>query len=141
MDEKIHKDFHRLLNYGLKYLEENYGQMALKDYLVQVADNVYGGLSKKIKKQGLKVLKKHLRRIFDLEGADYEIRNQGVKLILEVKRCPALDHIKRKRYPVMKRFCECDWVINERICQNAGIEFRIKYDQKNSSCIQEFGKG
>lgn len=141
MDKKIHKDFHGLLSYILKYLEENYGQRALKGYLVQVADNVYSGLSKKIKKQGLKVLKKHLKRIFVLEGAAYEIRNQGVKLILEVRHCPALEHMKKRGYPVMKKFCECDGIVTEEICHSAGIEFKIKYNQKMGSCIQEFWKG
>lgn len=141
MAEKIHKDFHGLLSYGLRYLEENYGRKALDDYLVQVADNVYGGLSKRIKKQGLKALKKHLKRIFDLEEAKYKIYNDGRRLLLEVRRCPALDHIRRKGYPVMKRFCECDGIVTKEICKNAGIEFKIKYDQKIGSCIQEFWKG
>ncbi len=141
MDEKTHKDFHGLLNYGLKYLEKDYGRKTLKDYLVQVANNVYGNLSKKIKKQGLKDMEKHLRRIFDLEEAKYEISNKRRRLILEVKCCPALDHMRKKGYSVMRRFCECDRIITEEICQNAGIKCRIKYDQKKGSCLQEFWKG
>ncbi|MBI4377622.1 MAG: hypothetical protein HY578_00845 [Nitrospinae bacterium] len=140
MPKRIHKDFHGLLNYGLKYLEENYGRKAVEYYLVQVADNVYGGLSKRIKKQGLKALKKHLKRIFDLEEAKYKIYNDGRRLLLEVRRCPALEHMGKREYPVMKRFCECDGIITKEICKNAGIELKIKYNQKKGSCIQEFWK-
>lgn len=43
--EEIHKDFHGLLSYALIYLEENYGPEVVKDYLVQVANHVYAGLS------------------------------------------------------------------------------------------------
>jgi hypothetical protein len=140
MSEKIHKDFHGLLNYGLKYLEENYGRKAVEDYLVQVANNVYGGLSKRIKNLGLKVLVKYLRSIFDLEEAEYKIHIRDRRFILEIQRCPALEHMRKRGYPVMKRFCECDRVINEAICQNAVIECKIKYNQKKGSCLQEFWK-
>lgn len=141
MAEKIHKDFHGAFSYMLIYLEKNYGWKVVKDYLLQVAKNVYGEFSQKIKKQGLKVLTRHLRKIFDVEDAEYEIRNYNGRLILEVRQCPALKHLRKRAYPVMKRFCECDRIITEAICKNAGVKCDIRYDQRKGRCIQKFWKG
>jgi hypothetical protein len=140
MNKKVHKDFHGAFSYMLIYLEKNYGKKALKDYLLQVAKNVYGGLSEKIKRQELNALEKHLKKIFEIEDAKYKIIREDGKLILDVKCCPALKHMRKRGYPVMKKFCECDRVITGAICRNAGIKCNIKHDQRKGKCIQEFFK-
>lgn len=89
----------------------------------------------------MKAIEEHQRRILDLEGADYEMRYEGQTLILEIKCCSALEHMRKKGYPVMKKFCEHDRIINEVTCRNAGYECDLKYNQEQGKCLQKFWKG
>ena len=136
----IHKDFHGAFSYGLKYLKENYGEEMLKAYLIQVARNVYSPLIEQIKKEGLSAMEDHQRKIFTTEEADFELKHEGDKLVLKVKVCPALRHMKEKRYPVFEKFCEHDRIVTGIICQDAGYGCSVDYDQDKCSCIQRFWK-
>ena len=59
MEKKIHKDFHGALSAGFQFLDERYGKKILKEYLIQVAENLYKGLINKIKRNGIVELERY----------------------------------------------------------------------------------
>jgi len=86
MKEKIHKDFHGALSVGFEFLDKNYGKKAVEEYLKQVAENVYGWLIKKIKKNGLSELERYWSEIFSEEEGEFEIkRKDNEEIVLKVK--------------------------------------------------------
>lgn len=113
---------------------------ALKSYWKQVARNCYFGLSRALREEGLLALEEHWRRIFGIEGADFELSYQGETLVLEVKRCPAISHMKDNGYPIAEDFCEHTRVINEEVCHRAGYKASCSYNQEAGSCVQRFWK-
>jgi len=141
MEKKIHKDFHGALSVGFQFLDEKYGKKALREYLIQVGENVYGKLIKKIKKNGLVELEKYWKEIFEEEEGEFKIkRNGNRKIILEVEKCPAISHMKKMKYPVYNDFCVQCKVINEVIAEKTGYIPEIKYDVKKGKCRQEIFK-
>lgn len=136
----IHKDFHGAFSICLDYLKDNFGQEVMQNYLRRMAKNVYHPLIEKLKRKGLKVLEEHWREIFDLENGKYSISYRDNKLILKVKKCPAVSHILKMRYKLSDSFCESTRIVNETICEEAGYRCSLELGNKKGTCEQRFWK-
>ena len=139
-NEYLHKDFHGGLCYGIKYIEDNYGQEGLKEYLKQVGKAVYQPLSKALKEHGLAALEKHWQAVFGKEGGKFSLGYEGDKLVLRVEECPAVSHLKKTGQFFTERFCETTAVVNETICEQAGYDCSCKYELGEGRCVQKFWK-
>lgn len=140
MEKKIHKDFHGALSAGFQFLDERYEKKILKEYLIQVAENLYKGLINKIKRNGIVELERYWKEIFTEEGGEFKIKRDKNKIILEVEKCPAISHMKEKKYSIHNDFCLQCKVINEVIAEKTGYIFKIEYDVKKGKCRQEIFK-
>ena len=134
----LHKDFHGALSFSVRYLRERYGEKELRLYLKQVARNVYGPLVARVRKGGLKALRDHWRRVFTVEGGKFRQTLRGDTLVLEVKECPAIAHMRKNGYEVDRSFCLTTAVVNEEICRRAGLGFEVEYDTVHGRCVQKF---
>lgn len=136
----VHKDFHGALSYGMQFVVENYGLDGLERYLDRLADSVYAPLVERLKTEGLDALRTHWTHVFDLEGGEYEFRTDGNALVFEVKKCPAIAHMKAQGYAIAPHFCEHTRLMNAAICKRAGYECSVEYDQDAGQCVQRFWK-
>lgn len=136
----VHKDFHGAFSYGIQFVIENYGLDGLRAYLERLADTVYAPLVKALEVEGLVALRDHWDRIFALEGGKYELREEGEALVLEVRECPAIAHMKQQGYAIDPHFCEHTRILNEAICSRAGYRSAVEYDQAAGRCVQRFWK-
>ena len=137
----VHKDFHGCLSYGLKFLAENYGRVEVEEYLRRVARNVYGPLIESLRVRGLPALRDHWNNLMTLEAADFELCMESDNvLVLEVKRCPAIHHMREHGYHIYDQFCESTRIINDEVCRAAGYACSTEYDQETGRCIQRFRK-
>ena len=139
--ERVHKDFHGALSCGFKYIAERYGKESLIEFLKQVAYTVYGDLIQKIKKEGLKAVEEYWREIFEIEEGKVEIKRNGNKeIVMKVKECPALSHLKKRKYPVYSDFCIQCKIINVVIGEKTGFSSEVISYQQKSRCVQKFWK-
>lgn len=136
-----HKDFHGCLSFGLKFLAKNYGRAEVEEYLRRVARNVYAPLIESIRARGLPALEDHWERVMTLEDADFDLRYDDDSLVLEVRKCPAIHHMREFGYQVCEEFCESTRIVNYEICRQAGCSASAEYDQVNGRCVQRFRKG
>lgn len=136
----VHKDFHGCFSYALKFLYEEFGFSEMEEYLRRIARNVYAPLIESLRSRGLPALKKHLENVMLLEEADFDLQYKGSNLLLTVKKCPALHHMRARGYEVFERFCESTRIVNEEICRQAGYKATVKYDQLKGTCTQCFQK-
>jgi len=140
--EHVHKDFHGALSFALQFLSDRYGRGEMEEYLRQVAREVYGPLRERLKKEGLKALEEHWRKVFTLEGAeegkDFTLSYEDGTLVLRVRRCPAVHHIKERGYKLAEDFCESTRIVNEGICRPAGYDCSVEYDRGAGRCVQRF---
>ncbi|MDI6828830.1 MAG: hypothetical protein QME62_10130 [Armatimonadota bacterium] len=136
----LHKDFHGCFSYGLKFLESEFGFSEVEEYLRRIARNVYAPLIEALRTQELSALKEHWEKIMTIEEADFDLWFEDDVLVLQVRKCPALHHIRERGYEVYERFCETTRIINEEICRQAGYKATVQYNQEQGTCIQRFQK-
>jgi hypothetical protein len=139
-NEYLHKDFHGALCYAIKYLDDNFGEKATKEYLVQVGKTYFKPLSEKLKQEGLKALEDHWQYIFKKENGKFRLYYEGNKLVLEVDQCPAIAHLKEKNMLYTERYCQTTVVVNKTICQQVGYQCSCEYQPGKGKCVQKFWK-
>ena len=137
----IHKDFHGCFSFGLEFLEKNYGIDEMEEFLRRMAGNMYAPLIESLRLRGLLALQDQWQRIMSLEEADFDLHftNDDV-LVLEVRQCPAIHHMKACGYAIADHFCEHTRIVNDEICRQAGYSCGTEYDQRNGRCVQRFRK-
>jgi len=135
----LHKDFHGALSCGIEYLRKHYGAAVVARYLKTFTKSYYAPLRQQIKKEGLKAIKKYFQKIYKNEGGMVEFKESKDKLIINVKKCPAISHMKSKKYSVSPLFCETTRIMNEAICEGAFIDSKlVKHDINRGRCLQIF---
>jgi hypothetical protein len=137
----VHKDFHGCFSFGLEFLEQNYGLAEMEEFLRRMARNMYAPLIESLRLRGLPALQDHWQRIMSMEEADFDLHftNDDV-LVLEVKQCPAIHHMKAHGYAIAGHFCEHTRIVNDEVCRQAGYACSTEYDQQNGRCVQLFWK-
>ena len=136
----LHKDFHGYHNFILRYVEMQYGREFMLQGLRRIGQGVYLPVAERLAREGLAYLAEYWKEIFDLEGGEYEITLQDNRLVLTVKKCPALYYIISKNWPLAPAFCEHTRIINEEICRTAGYRCSVVYNQEDGFCVQTFWK-
>ncbi len=101
-NEYLHKDFHGALSAGIEYLHSHYGPQAVRDYLGQFTRAYYAPLREKLQREGLSTLKEHFEKMYKIEGGQIEIEFSEEQMTLKVQFCPAVMHMREKRYAVAK---------------------------------------
>jgi len=135
----LHRDFHGALSSGIDYLHEHYGEDAVREYLRQFTAAYYSPLIQKLKTEGLSALKKHFEDIYKLEGGEIETIFSEDELVIKVKACPAVTHMRKQDYQVAKLFSETTKTVNEALCE--GTQFAaelLEYDDTTGRSVQRF---
>lgn len=134
----VHKDFHGALSYGIQFVDQNYGLEGLRDFLSGLAETVYKPLVEDVRRRGLEALRDHWQTVFALENGDVNLRMEDETLVLTVRACPAIGHMKAHGYAIAGRFCEHTRIVNEAVCRAAGYASDVEYDQAAGRCVQRF---
>ncbi len=137
----LHKDFHGALSAGIEYLDQHYGEEAVREYLRQFASSFYAPLVESVKKRGLVALKEHFEKVYQVEGGSIQITFSEDELVLKVKACPAVTHMRKHGYPVARLFYETVRTVNETLCEGTPFSAElIEYNEETGSSIQCFYK-
>jgi len=138
-NEYLHKDFHGALSVGLEFLENNYGEQAVRDFLHRFAVTFYAPLTEAMNRRGLVALKEHFAKLYDVEGGDVEITLSDDELLIEVDACPAVTHMREHAYTVARLFGETTRTVNEAICESTPFAADLlDYDEQTGRGIQRF---
>jgi hypothetical protein len=135
----LHKDFHGALSVGLIYVQEHFGDDAVREYLRDFATAFYSPLTASIRERGLIALKEHFEKIYNLEGGDVSIRYANDELVIDVKACPAVTHMREHNYLVSPLFHETTRTVNEVICDGTPVAFEmLSYDEQTGQRVERF---
>ncbi len=130
----LHKDFHILLNHGIDYLHKNIGEEAVREYLTQFASAYYSPFKRDIKNKGLLAIKEHYERIYEIEGALFDINFSQDELIIHLQASPAVMHIKAKGHPVSELYRETVATVIKTICQDTTYDSEmLEYHEDNGA--------
>jgi hypothetical protein len=137
----LHKDFHGALNQALIYVEEHFGEEAVREYLRQFARAFYSPLTGRLREAGLTALKEHFEGIYAVEGAECCVAEFHDELVITVPRCPAVSHIRKMGFPLSPLFYETTKTVNEAICE--GTLFRaelLECDPETGRSVMRFSR-
>jgi predicted ArsR family transcriptional regulator len=135
----LHKDFHGALSVGLEYLEEHYGEEAVREYLRQFTRSYYAPLTEKLRQEGLAALEEHFLRLYRTEGAEPRISRTEDELFVEIDACPAVMHMREHHYPICRLFYETTKTVNEALCEGTPFAAElIEYDDATGRSVQRF---
>jgi hypothetical protein len=130
----LHKDFHIALNYGLDYLHKNFGEDAVRDYLAKFANTYYSPFKITIKDKGLLAIKVYYEKIYEIEGARFDISFSQDELLIHLLASPAVMHIKAKGHPVCELFHESVTTVTKTICEDTPYDVEmLEYRDDNGA--------
>ncbi len=138
-NEYLHRDFHGALSTGIEYLDERYGEKAVRQYLRQFASSYYAPLKEDLKKRGLVALKEHYEEVYEQEGGEVDLALSEDELLVRVQACPAVTHMRKSGYPVARLFHETTKTVNEALCERTPFSSELlQYDQQTGRSVIRF---
>jgi hypothetical protein len=134
-----HMDFHGAMSTGIAWIEEQYGAEAVREYVRQFARQFYASVTKDIRANGLGALRRHLHLLYTREGGRVRMETTGDELLLEVRRNPAVSHMREHGYEVAPLFYETSRTLFETLCEDTpyAVEW-LGWDQETGRCSARF---
>jgi len=137
--QSVHKDFHAVMSYLIKFIRDNHGDQYMETFFTRAAAYIYKPLIERIKKNNLIEMKKHLEKVFTMEGGKFDIDYKNGEIIFKVSRCPAIWNMKDHNNSIDKDFCKCSTeLVNKSIAKECNYNFSVEYNQEKGQCVQRF---
>lgn len=135
----LHKDFHGTLSCGIDYLEQHFGEDAVRDYLREFARTFYAPLRESLATRGLVAIKEHFEAVYRREDAEAAFELSEDELVIRVPACPAVAHMRAHGYPVARLFHETTRTVNEALCEGTPFAAELaEYDPETGRSVQRF---
>ncbi len=114
---ELHMDFHGATNTTIDYIVEHFGEDALTEIFSRVGKDVYKSIHEGLKNDDLSELIEHLEYYFDREKGEFTLTENDNGFVLEVKKCPAVEHIKKCGFELSSHFCRQTIDVNNAMCE------------------------
>jgi len=86
------KEFFGLHNITFKWVLENYGEDALRDYWENMTKSCFSDIIEKFENGSIQDIKDYLEINLIRDHAEYTTKAENDRLIIDMKRCPALGY-------------------------------------------------
>lgn len=125
----LHKDFHVTADIGIAYVGENYGDVAVIEYLTAYSKSFYKPLIKEILKDGLIPLKKNFEEVYKKEEwlEFFHAELLGDKLSVTIDKCPAVTFMKESGHIPSKWYKETTYTVYGVLAKECGLKFNVEY--------------
>jgi hypothetical protein len=130
-------DFYFGINATFRFIREKTGREGLVRYWKDLGAGYFAPVSKIWAAGGLAAVAEYWTEFFAAEPeAKVTVDNHPDRVVVTVKQCPAIHHLRKEGREILSEFCEhCYWVSNS-IGTGSGVAVRVKGG--NGSCRQEF---
>jgi hypothetical protein len=122
----VHMDFHLGTATTISYILEEYGMSFLEELFRRTARDVYRDILSSLQAGDAEPLLEHWTYYMDREGGEYKLLRNGETAVLEVKKCPAVAHLRSRGESPDRHFCLQTILINKAWSQDT--PFRIETD-------------
>jgi hypothetical protein len=132
---ELHRDFHGSMNAAVEYVGSRYGREGLRTVFRKTAQLVYRSIYEGLKRGDWDELVEHWRYFMDREGADYSLSITDEAVVMTVKRCPAVAHLRKLGMTPSRFFCDQTILLNEAWCEDTPFE-AVTEITGEGSCVQ-----
>ena len=130
-------DFYMAINATFRFINRRFGMTGLERYWTDLGTRYFAPVSKKWNEGGLAAISAYWRAFFDAEpAAEVDVSAAPDMVIVEVKVCPAIKHLRDNKREILPCFCRHCYFISEAIALPAGFTVRVKGG--NGTCRQTF---
>lgn len=129
--------FYLGINATFRFIQDTYGSQALRQYWQDLGNRYFAPVSRLWSRRGLAGVADYWREFFTAEpGAEAVVTLASDHVIVNVKSCPAISHLRHCQREIMPDFCEhCYWV-SSAIGRSSDISVVVKGG--DGACVQEF---
>ena len=111
--------------------------IGLERYWTELGTRYFAPVSRKWNEGGLAAISVYWRAFFAAEpAAEANVSETPDMVIVEVKVCPAIKHLRANRREILPCFCQHCYFISEAIASPAG--FTVRITGGNGTCRQTF---
>lgn len=134
-----HADFYFATNATFRFIKQRHGMGGLRRYWQDIGREYYKPVSDRWRERGSAGVAEYWTAFFKAEpGADVEAHETQDEVRLEVKKCPAIRHLREHGREIVPEFCQHCYFVSEAIAEPAGMTVRVCGG--NGSCTQRFVK-
>jgi hypothetical protein len=132
-------DFYFAINATFRFVKQRLGEEGLRRYWLDLGRNYFRPVGVLWRDGGWPAVAGYWRSFFEAEpGAEVDVAEEKDRVVLEVRCCPAIAHLRRSGREIVPEFCQHCHFVSEEIGREAGIAVRIQGG--NGSCRQVFLK-
>lgn len=139
----LHRDFHGIMNLGISYLQEEYGDGSVIEYLQQYTKVFHKPLIDKIKQQGLSALEEYFKNIFEIEEVpgDVSFDKKDGELTVKIAKSPDVVHIVKSGLTPAPMLVETTRTVGQTLADETGYGYELTgYDEQTGASVQRFFK-
>ncbi len=130
-------DFYFAINVTFRFILKRFGIEGLRQYWTDLGRNYMAPVSEAWQKRGLTGVADYWRAFFNAEpGAEVDVTLRDDCVVLEVRKCPAIGHLRKHKREIVPCFCQHCYFLGEATAAPAGLTVRV--DGGNGSCRQTF---
>lgn len=130
-------DFYFAINVTFQFMLKQFGMEGLRRYWTDLGSQYMAPVSAAWKQHGLNGVAEYWRAFFKAEpGAEVEVSVRDDAVVLDVKTCPAIAHLRKHKREILPCFCQHCYYMGEATAAPAGLTVRI--EGGNGSCRQTF---
>jgi hypothetical protein len=132
-------DFYFAINATFRFILQKLGVEGLRRYWTELGTRYFAPVSEGWRRRGLAGVAAYWRAFFAAEpGAEVTVTETGEAVILDVKTCPAIRHLRANSREIVPCFCQHCYFLGEAMAIPAGLTARV--EGGNGSCRQTFAR-
>lgn len=140
-NEYFHLAFHNGLNKGICYLHENYGEAAVREFLIRFTRDIYAYVATSAKEKGLAAIEEKIRSTYAAEHAEeaVDIRLWKNELAVTVHYCPAEKYLRSAGFKISPLYYLSTETVMETLAKMCGFGFTMDhYDPATGAAKYRF---
>jgi hypothetical protein len=128
-------DFYFAIHATFRFLLERFGLGGLQEYWTDLGRDYRAPVARTWKRLGLAGVARYWREFFAAEpGAEVEVTERPGSVVVDVKVCPAIRHLRASGRELLPCFCQHCYFAGNATAQAAGMALRV--EGGNGSCRQ-----
>jgi hypothetical protein len=130
-------DFYFVINATFRFVLQKFGTEGLRRYWSELGSHYFAPVSEKWKQSGLPAVAAYWKAFFAAEPqAEVRVQLDGSSVLLDVKVCPAIHHLRKHGREIVPCFCQHCYFVSDAMARSAGFTARV--EGGNGSCCQTF---
>src|SRR5689334_17399130 len=107
-------DFYFAINATFRFILDKFGMEGLRRYWTQLGQSYFAPVTERWKAGGLPGVAAYWKAFFGAEpGAEAEVFQEASSVVLDVRVCPAIQHLRVNKREIVPCYCQHCYFISE----------------------------